>query len=103
LVPKQSYRAHLFQLFSSVGLLGVFHGQIPQSALQQKELETRIAAIEVQIMAWHKSNPMSQHLATTVTLRGTVGAWIERETAERAARAAPGVVAVKNEIAIGRP
>jgi osmotically-inducible protein OsmY len=41
--------------------------------------------------------------AGTVTLRGTVGAWIERETAERAARAAPGVVAVKNEIAIGRP
>jgi osmotically-inducible protein OsmY len=38
-----------------------------------------------------------------VTLRGTVGAWIERQTAERAARAAPGVVAVKNEIAIGRP
>jgi len=39
----------------------------------------------------------------TVTLRGTVGAWIERETAERAARAAPGVVTVKNEIAISRP
>ena len=39
----------------------------------------------------------------TVTLRGTVGAWIERETAERAARAAPGVVAVKNEITIGHP
>jgi osmotically-inducible protein OsmY len=37
----------------------------------------------------------------TVTLRGTVGAWIERETAERAARAAPGVIAVKNEITIG--
>jgi osmotically-inducible protein OsmY len=38
-----------------------------------------------------------------VTLRGKVGAWIERETAERAARAAPGVVSVKNEITIGRP
>lgn len=37
-----------------------------------------------------------------VILRGTVGAWIERETAERAARAAPGVVSVKNEITIGR-
>lgn len=37
----------------------------------------------------------------TVTLRGSVGAWIERETAERAARAAPGVIAVKNEITIG--
>jgi osmotically-inducible protein OsmY len=39
----------------------------------------------------------------TVTLRGEVGAWIERETAERAARAAPGVVSVKNEITIARP
>src|SRR5271155_1544352 len=28
------------------------------------ELDTRIAAIEAQIMAWHKSNPMSQRLAT---------------------------------------
>jgi len=37
-----------------------------------------------------------------VILRGTVGAWIDRETAERAARAAPGVVSVKNEITIGR-
>ena len=33
-------------------------------AEQIGELETRIAAIEAQIMAWHKSNPMSQHLAT---------------------------------------
>lgn len=36
-----------------------------------------------------------------VTLRGNVGGWIERQTAERAARAAPGVVAVRNEITIG--
>ena len=33
-------------------------------AEQIDELETRIAAIEAQIMAWHKSNPMSQRLAT---------------------------------------
>jgi osmotically-inducible protein OsmY len=54
------------------------------------------------------ANIEASHIAAsvkdgTVTLHGTVGAWIERETAERAARAAPGVVAVKNEIAIGRP
>jgi transposase len=28
------------------------------------ELDTRIAAIEAQITAWHKNNPMSQRLAT---------------------------------------
>jgi transposase len=31
---------------------------------QIAELNTRIAAIEAQIMAWHKSNAMSQRLAT---------------------------------------
>ena len=33
-------------------------------AEQIAELDTRIAAIEAQIMAWHKSNPVSQRLAT---------------------------------------
>ena len=33
-------------------------------AEQIAELETRIAAIEAQIMAWHRSNPVSQRLAT---------------------------------------
>ena len=33
-------------------------------AEQIDELEMRIAAIEAQIMAWHKSNPVSQRLAT---------------------------------------
>lgn len=38
-----------------------------------------------------------------VVLTGTVGAWIERQTAERAAWAAPGVIVVENKIGIGRP
>jgi transposase len=33
-------------------------------AEQLGDLETRIAAIEAQIMAWHKSNPVSRRLAT---------------------------------------
>jgi transposase len=33
-------------------------------AEQLDDLETRIAAIEAQIMAWHKSNPVSRRLAT---------------------------------------
>jgi hypothetical protein len=39
--------------------------QVLRSIAEQiAELDTRIAAIETQIMAWHKSNPMSQRLAT---------------------------------------
>ncbi len=38
-----------------------------------------------------------------VVLTGKVGAWIERQTAERAAWAAPGVIEVDNRIEIGRP
>ena len=37
-------------------------------AEQIDELETRITAIEAQIMAWHKSNPMSQRLATVPSI-----------------------------------
>lgn len=33
-------------------------------AMQLEELETRIAEIETQIMAWHKSNPVGQRLAS---------------------------------------
>ncbi|HVM78630.1 MAG TPA: BON domain-containing protein [Stellaceae bacterium] len=38
-----------------------------------------------------------------VVLGGKVSAWIERELAERAAWAAPGVTGVDNQIVIGRP
>jgi osmotically-inducible protein OsmY len=38
-----------------------------------------------------------------VILDGKVGAWIEREIAERAAWSAPGVAAVEDRIAIARP
>ncbi|HVW22096.1 MAG TPA: BON domain-containing protein [Opitutaceae bacterium] len=37
----------------------------------------------------------------TVTLRGTVGSWMEREDAERAAWSAPGVVRVQDDILVG--
>src|SRR4029078_7739769 len=33
-------------------------------AVQIEQLETAIAALEKQLMAWHKSNPVSQRLAT---------------------------------------
>lgn len=50
----------------------------------------------------------ASHISVSVkdgkaVLTGTVGAWIERQTAEGAAWAAPGVTAVENRIQIGRP
>ena len=47
-------------------------GRIPDMARQVlkmitgqiEELQTRIAALETQVLAWHKSNPVSQRLAT---------------------------------------
>ena len=33
-------------------------------ATQIEQLETAVAAIEKQLMAWHKSNPVSQRLAS---------------------------------------
>lgn len=46
--------------------------RIPQMARQAlkvitdqiSELQTRIAALETQVLAWHKNNPISQRLAT---------------------------------------
>jgi osmotically-inducible protein OsmY len=38
-----------------------------------------------------------------VTLRGSVGSWSEKETAERAAFAAPGVISVDNRIEVHAP
>ena len=33
-------------------------------AVQIEQLEAAVAAIEKQLMAWHKSNPVSQRLAS---------------------------------------
>jgi transposase len=60
---------------------------------QLDDLETRIAAIETQIMAWHKTNPVSQRLAT-IPSNGPIIA-----TAMAATVAEPGVFRSSREFA----
>ena len=51
-------------------------------AEQIAELDTRIAAIEAQIMAWHKSNPMRQRLATIAGIGPIIATAIAATVAE---------------------
>ena len=37
-------------------------------AVQIEQLEAAIAALEKQLMGWHKSNPVSQRLATILSV-----------------------------------
>jgi transposase len=49
---------------------------------QLDDLETRIAAIEAQIMAWHKSNPVSQRLVTIPSIGPIIATAIAATVAE---------------------
>jgi transposase len=49
---------------------------------QLDNLETRIAIIEAQIMAWHKSNPVSQRLATIPSIGPIIATAIAATVAE---------------------
>jgi osmotically-inducible protein OsmY len=56
--------------------------------------------------ALHRNaNTDARHITVTVsgdraTLTGSVGSWLQRETAERAAADAPGITQVKNRIVV---
>lgn len=56
----------------------------------------------------HNADLDSRHIVVSVTrdraiLTGTVGSWLEREAAERAAANAPGIVSVDNRIEVATP
>jgi len=61
--------------------------QIVRALERTAEVDAKRISVEIQ--------------GTTVVLRGAVKSWIEREAAERAAWAAPGVASVENVIEIG--
>jgi hypothetical protein len=46
------------------------------------------------------TSPADRQLGATVTLTGSVGTWLQREVAERAAANAPGVAHVEDRITI---
>ena len=71
----------------------------PQSADVQERIRKALER-SADVEASHISVSVKDGKAV---LTGTVGAWIERQTAEGAAWAAPGVTAVEDRIQIGRP
>jgi osmotically-inducible protein OsmY len=86
------------------GVRGVTNGirlQVRPS-LEPADVKSRIEA------AFHRSAEIDAHRIEiearngTVTLRGQVRTWAEREAAERAAWAAPGVLAVDDELLVSQ-
>src|SRR5689334_14650109 len=82
------------------GVVGVFNHieVIPQSGI--RDIRKRI------VQALHRSADVNARQievnvdGDVAILRGTVGSWLQREAAERAAGAAPGIVRVDNQITI---
>jgi len=82
------------------GVVGVFNRieVIPQSGI--RDIRKRI------VQALHRSADVNARQievnvdGDVAILRGTVGSWLQREAAERAAGAAPGIVRVDNRITI---
>ena len=82
------------------GVVGVFNYivVIPQSGV--RDIRKRI------VQALHHSADVNARQidvkvnGDVATLSGTVGSWLQRESAERAAGAAPGIVRVDNQITI---
>jgi osmotically-inducible protein OsmY len=82
------------------GLLGVFNHITVKPGSTQRDVRRRIVTAlhhNADLDARHISVAVHDH---TVTLAGTVDTWLQRETAERAAGSAPGVVHVENQLVV---
>lgn len=82
------------------GLLGIFNHITVKPRAAQRDVQRRIVAA-----LHHSADLDAQQIKVTVdndavTLKGTVGTWMQREAAERAAGNAPGIVRVDNQIVV---
>lgn len=82
------------------GIVGVFNHIFVNPTAGLRDVHRRI------VQALHHSAEIdSRHVQVTaaddvVTLRGTVGTWMQRDAAERAAKSAPGIRRVVNELRV---
>ena len=82
------------------GLLGLFNHVTVKPGSTLRDVRRRIVTAlhhHADLDARHISVTVHDH---TVTLAGTVGTWMQRELAERAAGSAPGVVSVENKLVV---
>ena len=82
------------------GLLGIFNHITVKPRAAQRDVQRRIVAA-----LHHSADLDAQQIKVTVDndaviLKGTVGTWMQREAAERAAGNAPGIVRVDNQIVV---
>ena len=85
------------------GVVGVVNGITVKPTVQAHDVRSEIHKAFQRTAELDASGVTVTVLDGRVVLGGAVNAWIEREIAERAAWSAPGVVAVEDHIAIGRP
>jgi osmotically-inducible protein OsmY len=84
----------------SRGMLGVYNHIIVRPRAMERDVQRRI------VRALHHNADVDARQITvdlhdsTVTLRGTVGSWMQREAAERAAGNAPGIERVDNQVEV---
>jgi osmotically-inducible protein OsmY len=83
------------------GVTGVTNQLAIKAAVTPKEIKTKIEQALARSAALHAQQINVETHGHTVILRGNVRTWEEREDAERAAWAAPGVTTVDNHILVG--
>jgi osmotically-inducible protein OsmY len=85
LVPGVRAVAHHIVVMPRAGVRDVRH-RIVRALHQNADVDARHVNVDVS--------------GSTVTLTGTVGSWLQRESAERAAASAPGIATVENRILV---